>query len=180
MEISTYAALCRGKVSGSWSSGKNDVKDASKAAECIINMIARGSTWCRSRIYLPLAILISTLMAPCATTGGGLVTAYRDCKSAARFKSEALYSHWTWSLNTHTHMHTLLLAVNYILHFTELHHGDEKLTEIANFSVRFYSAPPDPPHRSSHLHQPESQKIYRTPYKKGFSHTFKLHLNEVS
>lgn len=101
MEISTYAALCRGKVSGSWSSGKNDVKDASKGAECIMNMIARGSTRCRGRIHLPLAILICTLMAPCATTGGGLVTAYRDFKSAARFKSEALYLHWTWSLSAH-------------------------------------------------------------------------------
>lgn len=32
MEISTYAALRRGKVRGSWSSGKKDVKDASAGA----------------------------------------------------------------------------------------------------------------------------------------------------
>lgn len=56
----------------------------------------RGSTL--PSIVLPLAILICTPMVPSATTGGGLVTAYRDRNSAARFKSEASYSHWTWRL----------------------------------------------------------------------------------
>ncbi len=51
-------------------------------------------------ILVPLAILICTLMVPRATTGGGLVTAYKDRKSAARFKSDASYSHWTWRLKT--------------------------------------------------------------------------------
>lgn len=49
-------------------------------------------------IALPLAILICTPMVPSATTGGGLVTAFKDRNSAARFKSEASYSHWTWRL----------------------------------------------------------------------------------
>lgn len=48
--------------------------------------------------YLPVAILICTLMVPSAATGGGFVTACKDRKSAARFRSDEVYSHRTWRL----------------------------------------------------------------------------------
>lgn len=143
-----------------------------------VSLIRRpqGSTWCRSRIYPPLAILMLTFTEPWATTGGGLVTAYSDCKSSARFKSEALYTHWTSSLKT-----TVCLAANCIFHLAELRHEDETLTEMAN-PWRFDSAPPWPPHRLSHLPQPEShawtREVWRTVCKSSFLHTIKLHLNK--
>lgn len=42
MEISTYAAFRRGKDKGSWSSGKKDVKDASRGIDHITNTIIKG------------------------------------------------------------------------------------------------------------------------------------------
>lgn len=57
-------------------------------------------------------------MAPCATTGGGLVTAYRDRKSAIRSISDAPYWHWTWRLNT-----PFSWLVHCIFHFTRFHCG---------------------------------------------------------
>lgn len=54
-------------------------------------------------ILVPVAILICTPMDPSAMTGGGLVTAYKDRSSAARFRSEESYSHWTWRLKTPKH-----------------------------------------------------------------------------
>lgn len=51
-------------------------------------------------VLLPLAILMSTLKDPSATTGGGVVTACKERKLAARIKSDASYSHWTWRLKS--------------------------------------------------------------------------------
>lgn len=44
-------------------------------------------------VLLPLAILMSTLKDPSATTGGGVVTAWKERKLAARIKSDVSYSH---------------------------------------------------------------------------------------
>lgn len=60
----------------------------------------KGPITMQSSTEVPLAILMRTPMVPIATTGGGLVTAYRERKSAARFKSDASYSHWTCRLKT--------------------------------------------------------------------------------
>lgn len=54
--------------------------------------------WCRASWSSPLAILICSLRTPCATTGGGFVTAYRERNLAARWRSDAAYSHCTWRL----------------------------------------------------------------------------------
>lgn len=51
-------------------------------------------------VLLPWAILMSTLKDPSATTGGRVVTAYKERKLAARIKSGTSYSHWTWRLKS--------------------------------------------------------------------------------
>lgn len=66
----------------------------------ITKALIQGPVTMQNSTVIPLAILMRTPMVPIATTGGGLVTAYRERKSAARFKSDASYSHWTCRLQT--------------------------------------------------------------------------------
>lgn len=74
MATSTYAALRRGKDSGSWSSGKKDVNVESRKTKYSIGVLLRSSEMRQTSVLLPLAILIRTLKDPSATTGGRLVT----------------------------------------------------------------------------------------------------------
>lgn len=99
MATSTYAALRSGKDSGSCSSGKKDVNVESRKSKYSIGVL-RSSEMRQNSVLLPLAILISTLKDPSATTGGRLVTEYKDRKFAAGIKSVASYSHWTWRLKS--------------------------------------------------------------------------------